>query len=237
MVNGKVISRKSHGFTLIELLVVIAIIAILAAMVLPALSKARERARQAVCMNNLKQLHIVLQMYTLDYDSCFPFIIQSGATQIWWTDHISLYSMGKVNAKTSQQMVRCPGGAYYMYSRTPLYFSYGYNNFMRPRANALAEFGTATASARANVERCTLNVAKVERFSSVTALFADNYGRKWTTSAADQKGMLRIDVDHASQQSIGANGVHRDGMNVLFVDGHVEWTNKRLTAKNIYPWE
>ncbi len=65
-------TKPRRGFTLIELLVVIAILAVLAAILLPVFAQAREKARQASCMSNVKNIGMAVMMYTQDHDETLP---------------------------------------------------------------------------------------------------------------------------------------------------------------------
>lgn len=100
-------SSSPKGFTLIELLVVIAIIAILAAILFPVFARARENARRASCMSNLKQIGLGVAQYTQDYDEQMPFSYQinfatpSGNKNIHWQTVIYPYTK-------SAQIFGCP---------------------------------------------------------------------------------------------------------------------------------
>jgi prepilin-type N-terminal cleavage/methylation domain-containing protein/prepilin-type processing-associated H-X9-DG protein len=81
-------SRTRNGFTLIELLVVIAVIAILASILFPVITKAKEKARQATCMSNMSQLGKAMTMYAGDYDSRFCPLMMTDFSQ-WYNDSTS----------------------------------------------------------------------------------------------------------------------------------------------------
>jgi prepilin-type N-terminal cleavage/methylation domain-containing protein/prepilin-type processing-associated H-X9-DG protein len=91
-----------EAFTLIELLVVIAIIAILAAILFPVFAKAREKARQASCASNAKQITTAMMMYTQDYDEATPRVDHASGYD-WYDPHQTYV--------TNDQVFSCPSAA------------------------------------------------------------------------------------------------------------------------------
>lgn len=242
--------RRRNGFTLIELLVVIAVIAILAAILMPALSQARDRARAAVCLNNMKQIGIAIHLYAQDYDGFVPLagsseygvgVSTSVQMKTCWIGAIHPYLAGKPwsFSGNNSMVLACPASfstnpaasefKYYYDSVTtpnPRITNYKYNILLGFYENAIpsgyrgANFGYLCATG----DGSAYSPRRLDRCKepSRCGILIDG---KCRTSTSFSRFVFQL---QDGRPNVAGNDLdkhahlrHSGGMNVLYADGHV----------------
>ena len=216
----------SKAFTLIELLVVIAIIAILSGLLLPALSKAKEKAKKTSCFNNLKQMGIAMIMYSDEYDGFLP----RGNDPLWW-QVFNPYLGGNKAAKDQYGRIKVYTCMSYPDKRQLVCYVINAWDFATPRDVVGRELQGTYKISRAQTPSDTVYLADNENgpwrpvFTTKTIMGGNNLNDVW------EPGHLPYRTTNAPRLSpdrrIAAKR-HEKGPNLLFFDGHAGWKNSRL---------
>ncbi len=198
-------TRKTQKFTLIELLVVIAIIAILASLLLPALNKARDRAKLGACLNNQKQIFTAIGMYANDYAD---WLVKSPGVPPLYFWHQLLVDGGYVTGSwigAASTSVIAPKGIYRCPS-VPDGIAVTWATFRG------CHYGESTYLSRLPDPRYFNKLTNIPRASQVALT-----GDKGAGSDTNFTGSSSQKIDKYR---------HFHGMNIVFVDGHAKWLKR-----------